>query len=77
MPGDIGYSQLQTRENGKTKRKLLAWMTGKRKVDGIIRGSYYYLYLILRNWFKGKFDSENMLEIKLIPVFKKNLSIVS
>ncbi len=28
MPGDIGYSQLQVRENIKTKKKTLAWMTG-------------------------------------------------
>ena len=28
MPGDIGYSQLQIRNNPKTKRKVLAWMTG-------------------------------------------------
>ena len=28
MPGDIGYSQLQIRDNLKTKKKLLAWMTG-------------------------------------------------
>lgn len=28
MPGDIGYSQLQIRTNNKTKKKLLAWMTG-------------------------------------------------
>ncbi len=28
MPGDIGYSQLQIRNNSKTKKKLLAWMTG-------------------------------------------------
>jgi hypothetical protein len=28
MPGDIGYSQLQIRNNPKTKKKTLAWMTG-------------------------------------------------
>ena len=28
MPGDIGYSQLQIRDNFKTKKKTLAWMTG-------------------------------------------------
>ena len=31
MPGDIGYSQLQIRDNHKTKKKILAWMTGKGK----------------------------------------------
>jgi hypothetical protein len=31
MPGDIGYSQLQIRDNVKTKRKTLAWMTGSHK----------------------------------------------
>lgn len=29
MPGDIGYSQLQIRDNHKTKKKTLAWMTGR------------------------------------------------
>lgn len=28
MPGDIGYSQLQIRNNPKSKKKMLAWMTG-------------------------------------------------
>ena len=28
MPGDLGYSQLQIRDNIKTKKKMLAWMTG-------------------------------------------------
>ena len=32
MPGDIGYSQLQIRNNPKTKKKTLAWMTGFFKV---------------------------------------------
>lgn len=29
MPSDIGYSQLQIRNNPKSKKKFLAWMTGK------------------------------------------------
>ena len=28
MPGDIGYSQLQIRNQPKSKKKTLAWMTG-------------------------------------------------
>ena len=28
MPGDMSYSQLQIRDNPKTKKKILAWMTG-------------------------------------------------
>jgi hypothetical protein len=29
MPGDMGYSQLQIRNNTRNKKKTLAWMTGK------------------------------------------------
>lgn len=28
MPADFGYSQLQIRDNNKTRKKTLAWMAG-------------------------------------------------
>jgi hypothetical protein len=32
MPGDMGYSQLQIRNNTRNKKKTLAWMTGQNEI---------------------------------------------